>query len=110
MATLRTLERQASERLEMAKALLQQRAELLRCGLSEVEFLCFRLGCSIHQAEHLVAQLSSEARCDIPTAAERASGRGLKLKVHRWPRPVKVGDRCYCSERVADAPLVKALA
>jgi hypothetical protein len=110
MANLRTLQRQAAERLGLAKQLLQQRASMQRCDLSEVEYLCFRTGCSVHEAEQLVAQLSAEKRCDIPTAAERATGRGLKLKIHRWPRPVKAGDRCYCSERIADDPLVKALA
>lgn len=110
MPTLRTLERKSAERLQQARQFLEQRSRAERCDLTPVEYLLFRMGCSIAQAEHLVAQLSAAKQCDIPTAAERATGRGPRLKVHRWEKPVKEGDRCYCQERIADQPVVKALA
>lgn len=54
MPTLRTLERRRAERVEMTRTLLQQRASMERVELSEVEFVCFRLGCSIAEGEALV--------------------------------------------------------
>jgi hypothetical protein len=48
--------------------------------------------------------------CDIPTEQERATGRtDGPVKLHRWKRPVTLGDKCYCGERIADAILVKVL-
>jgi hypothetical protein len=48
--------------------------------------------------------------CDRPTDEERATGRTRgPLKLHRWRRPVALGDRCACGEREADAVLVVAL-
>lgn len=48
--------------------------------------------------------------CDRATAEEKRTGRTTgRIKLHRWRRPVKVGDRCYCGERVADAIIAKVL-
>ena len=32
------------------------------------------------------------------------------VRIHRWPqRPVQLGDRCACGERIADAFVIEAL-
>lgn len=57
MPTLRALEKRHAERVAMARTLLEQRASMQRMNLSPVEWVCFRLGCSIAEGERLVQEV-----------------------------------------------------
>jgi hypothetical protein len=58
MTTLRTLEKRREERVKMVRTLLEQHVEMKAAGrmnLSELEWVLFRLGCSINEGEKLIA-------------------------------------------------------
>jgi hypothetical protein len=58
MTTLRTLEKQRAERVVAVKNLLEQHAQMTAAGrmnLSELEWVLFKLGCSINEGEKLIA-------------------------------------------------------
>lgn len=53
--------------------------------------------------EHVVLANSQDACDRVESRNERF------VPVHRWRRPVAVGDRCFCRDRVADPVLVQIL-
>lgn len=60
MTTLRKLEKRRAERVEMVRTLLGQHAEMKAAGrmnLSELEWVLFRLGCSITEGQMLIASV-----------------------------------------------------
>lgn len=60
MPTLRTLEKQRAERIVMVRNLLAQHAEMKAAGrmnLSELEWVLFKLGCSIREGQLLLAEV-----------------------------------------------------
>lgn len=57
MPTMKTVKKEAAERRALAKQFLEQRSAMLRMNLTPVEYLCFRLGCSLLVAEKLVEEL-----------------------------------------------------
>jgi hypothetical protein len=60
MPTMKAVQKKADERRALAKQFLQQRSAMLRMNLTPVEYLCFRLGCSILVAEKLVEELKEQ--------------------------------------------------
>jgi hypothetical protein len=44
-----------ADRVKMVRTLLEQRAGMERCALSELEWVRFRLGCHISEARKLIA-------------------------------------------------------
>jgi hypothetical protein len=58
MPTLRTLEKRRAERVVGVRNLLEQHAQMKAAGrmnLSELEWVLFKLGCSINEGEKLIA-------------------------------------------------------
>lgn len=49
-----------------------------------------------------VAMTTGERACDVVESKRF-------VPIHRWPKPVAVGDRCFCGDRIADPILVQIL-
>lgn len=63
MPTLKALEKRRAERVVAVRNLLEQHSQMKEAGrmnLSELEWVLFRLGCSIAEGEKLIA-LAKEA-------------------------------------------------
>ncbi len=77
MPSLSVSDKWRAERVKAVRTLLEQRASMERMNLSELEWVLFRLGCSIAEAEKLI---KLAGQCD--TCAGRGKLRGKDLDAY----------------------------
>jgi hypothetical protein len=96
MPTLRTLEKRRAERVVAVRNLLEQHAQMKEAGrmnLSELEWVLFRLGCSIAEGEKLIAEVRGHE------TVKDAAGAGYE----RWTCRSCDGATCLRAPHMSDA-------
>lgn len=102
MPTLRALEKRREERVKMVRTLLAQHVEMKAAGrmnLSELEWVLFRLGCSIAEGEKLIAEAHGHE------TVKDSAGAGYE----RWTCRSCDGATCLRASHMSDAEWIRKL-